>query len=100
MVADFSLGARSEDRLSQLFGFLQAFRQLNAADFASLIVAFLTATGDVATNNAFNRQHVQLLAFHAVAGEFRFLEEFRHIFNVNRKHMVRHNVFGQISPEF
>ena len=100
MVTDFSFGAGGEDRLSQLLGFLQAFGQLNAADFAGFLVAVPTAAGDVAANDAFDRQHVQLFAFHAVACEFGFLEEFGHIFGINGNHMVRNNVFSQIEPEF
>ena len=84
MVANFCLSAGSEEHLGQLLALLQALRQLNATNFATFLVASPAATSDIATHDAFYRQHFQLLAFHAVAGEFLFLEEFGHVLYINR----------------
>ena len=99
VIADFSLGGRGVDRLRQLVGLLQAFRQLYAAYGAVLLVACPAGTGDVAADDALDRQHVQLLAQHAVAVKLRLLEVFRHVLDVYRNHVVRDNVLGQIEPE-
>ena len=88
-----------EDRLWELLAFLQAFRQLDAADFAVLLIAFPARAGDVAADDAFDRDHIELLCLHGAAFKFRSLEEFRHIFGVDGDHMIRHDVFREIEPE-
>ena len=40
------------------------------------------------------------LTHHAVSIIFFLLEEFRHIFDINRDHMVRNDVFCKVKPEF
>lgn len=54
----------------------------------------------IPTDDAFYRNHVELLAFHALAGKFRCAEEFRHISRIYGKHMVRNDIFGEFKPEF
>ena len=64
-------------------------------------VIFIAATScDIATNDTFDRKHVQLLAHHGFAFVFFLLEEFRHILCIYRDHMVRKNIFCHIEPEF
>ena len=99
MVADLGLGGRSVDRLGQLVGLLQAFRQLDAAHLAGLLVAGPAAAGNVAAHDALNGQHGQLAAHHAVAVELRLLEKFRHILHVHAQHMVGQQITGVIEPE-
>ena len=82
MIADFSLGARSEYWLRQLLGLLQSFRQLDSADLAGFLIACPTASGDVSANDALQREHLQLTAHHAAAFELLVPEEFRHIIHI------------------
>ena len=82
VIADFSLGARSEDRLRQLLGLLQSFRQLESPNLAGFKISCPTASGDVSANDALQREHLQLAAHHAAAFEFLVPEEFRHIIHI------------------
>lgn len=99
MVADLGLGGGSVDRLGQLVGLLQAFRQLDAAHLAGLLVAGPAAAGDVAAHDALDGQHGQLTAHHAVAVELGLLEELRHILHVHAQHVVGQQIAGVIEPE-
>ena len=100
MVTNFSLGAWGKDWLRQLLRLLKSLWQLNTANSAILLIAFPTAAGNIAANNALHRQHLQLLAHHAVALKLLLLEELRHIFIIYGNHVVWHNVSSQIKPEF
>ena len=99
VVADLSLGGRGVDRLRQLFGLLQPFGQLDAADLAGLLVAGPAAAGDVAADDALDGQHGQLAALHALALELGLLEELRHILGVHAQHMVGQDIAGVVEPE-
>ena len=99
VVAELCLRARREDRLRQLLGFLEASRQLDAADRAVLLIACPAAARDIAADNALHRQHRELLALHAVAEELRLLEELRHVVIVHRDHVVRNDVLREVEPE-
>ena len=99
MVADLGLGGRGVDRFRQLLGFLQSFRQFDATDGAVLLITCPAASCDVTTDDTFYREHLQLLAHHALSSELLLLEEFRHVLCIHRDHVVRHNVFCVIKPE-
>ena len=99
MLTDRRFGRRRENRFRELFTFLEPFRQTDTADGAVFFVAFPAGTCDVSANNAFYRNHLQLLGFHAVSIKFGFSEKHRHIRCVNRNHMVRYHVFCKIKPK-
>ena len=90
MFTDRSLGGRGEDRL----------RKSDAADFAVFLISFPAGTCDVSADDAFYRDHVELLCLHGTAFKFFSLEEFRHILCVDGNHVVRNDVLCEIEPEF
>ena len=100
MLADRGFRARRENSFRQFLAFLEPFGQADAANRAVFLIAFPAAARDITADDAFHGNHVQFQGLHAVAGEFRFLEKFRHIVGVRRKHVVRHNVLREIEPEF
>ena len=100
MITQSCLGARREDGFSQFLGFFQACRQGDAADGSIFLIGFPAGAGNIPTDDAFYRNHVELLAFHALTSKFRCAEEFRHISRIYGKHMVRNNIFGELKPEF
>ena len=64
-----ALVAGREDRLGQLAGFLQAGRQLDAADGLRFLVFLPARAGEVAAHDAFDGQRFRLFHNHAAAGE-------------------------------
>ena len=72
VVSDLSLGAGSVDGLRELVTFLEAFRELNAAYCAVLLVAGPAAAGDIAADDALDgalllaQMFIPLLIFFAV----------------------------------
>jgi hypothetical protein len=64
------------------------------------LVGFPAAAGNIATDDAFHRNHVQFTAFHAFAGKFRAAEKFGHISRIYGDHVVGNNVLGEVEPEF
>ena len=99
MVAKLRLGGGSVDRLRQLVGFLQPLGQRDAADGAVFLVAGPAAAGDIAADDAFDGQHFQLFAHHALALVLGLAEKLRHIGGIHRKHVVGQNILRQIEPE-
>ena len=100
MISDLCLGGRGIDGLGKLICLLQTFRKLDTAYGTVLLVAFPAASGNVSTNDALDGEHVQLLAHHAVAVEFRLSEKFWHILNISRYHMIGNHILSHIKPEF
>ena len=99
MLTDRRFGRRRENRFRELFTFPDPFRQTDTADGAVFFVAFPAGACNVSANNAFYRNHLQLLGFHAVSVKFRFSEKLRHIRYINRNHMVRYHAFCKIKPK-
>ena len=100
MFTDRSLGGRGEDRLRELVRLDETLRDLVTADGAVLLVALPRGAGDVSADDAFYRDHVELLCLHGTAFKFFSLEEFRHILCVDGNHVVRNDVLCEIEPEF
>ncbi len=100
VVADLGFGGRRVDRLRQLVALAEAFRQRDPADRAVLFVACPAGAGDVAADDALDRDHGELLHQHAVPVKLRCAEELRHIRGVGRDHVVRQDVLRVIEPEF
>ena len=88
------------DWFRQFVGLFQSFRQFDAAYSAVFFITFPAASCNVAAHDTFDREHFKLAAHHAVAVKLWLLEKFRHIFYINRNHVVRKNIFCQIKPEF
>ena len=99
VVADLSLGRRCVNRLRQLVRLFQTFWKSNSANCTILLVACPAASGDISTNDTLNRNHIQLAAHHAVSVKLILLEKLRHIFYINRNHVVRQDILGHIEPE-
>ena len=99
MISNFSLGGRSVDRLRKLVGLFQTFWKSNTTDGSILFIACPAASGDVAADDTLDRQHLKLFTHHGFAFVFGLLEKFRHIFYINRDHMVRKNILGHVEPE-
>ena len=99
VVANLSLGRRCVNRLRQLVRLFQTFRKSNSANCTILLVACPAASSDISTNDALNRDHIQLAAHHAVSVKLILLEKLRHIFYINRNHVVRQDILGHIKPE-
>ena len=99
MFAQFGFGRRGKNRFRQFFRFLETSRQFDAADGAVFFIAFPAAAGDIAADDAFHGNHGQFLALHAVAVELGLLEKFRHVFHIDRNHMIGNDIFRKIEPE-
>ena len=99
MITDLCFGRRGVNRLRQFIGFFQSFRKFDTTDFSGFLIAFPATSCDVATNDTFDRQHLQFPAHHAVAVKFVLPEEFRHIFDIYRNHMVRNDILCHVEPE-
>ena len=94
------LGGRRVNGLRQLVRFLQSLRQLDSADCSVLLIAFPAASGNITPDNALHWKHIQLPALHAVSVKILTAEKFRHIFDIHRKHMIGHDIFGKVEPKF
>lgn len=57
MIANFRLSRWRIDRFRQFVGFFQSFRQFDATYGSVLLIACPSASGNITTNNAFDRQH-------------------------------------------
>ena len=99
VVTDLGLGGRRVDRLRQLVALVEPLRELDPADRAVLLVARPAGAGDVAADDALDRDHGELLHQHAVPVKLRCAEELRHIRRVGRDHVVRQDVLRVVEPE-
>src|SRR6185312_11047091 len=63
VVARLRLRRRREDRLRELLRFDEPFREAVAADLAGRLVVLPAGAGDVAAHDAFDREHLESLAF-------------------------------------
>ena len=99
MLTDRRFGRRSENRFRKLFTFPKSFRQPDTADGAVFFVTFPAGSCNVSPDDAFHRNHLQLLGFHAVSVKRRLSEKLRHIRHISGNHMVRHHVFCKIKPK-
>ena len=99
MITNLSLGAWCIDRLIQLLALFQAITQLDAAHSAIPLIGSPAAARDIASDNALNRQHRQLLTQHGIAIKLRLTEEFRHIIDIRRNHVVLHDILRIVKPE-
>ena len=100
VVAHGRLGRRGEDRLGQLLRLLQAFRQLDAADFAAAPVVLPAAADDVAAGDAFHRYRGQLLGHHrALRVQRRVHAGRQHGGDIDAGQVVGDDVRGPVEPE-
>ena len=101
MVTDLGLRGRREQRLGKLGSLGQALRQLDAADGAVLVVGLLARTGQIAADDALDRNRLGLLNQHGAASEVvtilsKLLGEIR---RVDGNEMVGDDVGKLIEPE-
>jgi hypothetical protein len=91
VVADLRLGGRCEDRRRQLLGLLQAGGQLDPADRLIDLVLLPAGAGQVATDDALDRVHLEPLDPDPAAGDL-----LRHVLV---EEVVRDDLAGRLEPE-
>ena len=101
MVADRGLRGRREQRLGKLGGLGQTLGQLNAADGTVLVIGLLARTGQIAADDALDRNRLGLLDQHGAACEVvtilgKLLGEIR---RVDGNEVVGNDVGKLIEPE-
>ena len=101
VVADLGLRGRREQRLGKLGSLRQALGQLNAADGAVLVIGLLARTGQIAADDALDRNRLGLLDQHGAACEVvtilgKLLGEIR---RVDGNEVVGNDVGKLIEPE-
>ena len=82
VVSDLCLGARRVNRFRQLVTLIEAFRKLDPAYRAVLLIAGPAAARYISAHNTLDRQHLKLLAEHAVSVVLLLPEKLRHVSRV------------------
>ena len=101
MITDLGLRGRREQRLGKLGGLGQTLGQLDAADGAVLVVGLLARTGQIAADDALDRNRLGLLNQHGAASEVvtilgKLLGEIR---RVDGDEVIGNDVGKLIEPE-